>query len=108
MFDKFTKTNIGKDPVSAEELADVLFEIGKDLCTRKVFDAATRWLERALDALDEQELDRLSDDAGELRLSIMQQLGKSISSASLFCLMSSQRNRTSPYKTQNHSIKRGI
>ena len=46
---------------------------------KKQFELSTRWLERSLDVLDRQELENLSDDAGELRLAIMQLLGTWIS-----------------------------
>jgi tetratricopeptide (TPR) repeat protein len=62
------------DSTSVEELADALYEIGKDLFARKQYEVAVRWIERAYDALSEQEFERLSDDAGELKLAIMQLL----------------------------------
>jgi len=66
------------DAASAEELADLLFEIGKDQFAKSQFEIAAKWLERSLDVLDEQELERLSPDAGELRLSIMQKLVRAL------------------------------
>ncbi|XXG97783.1 hypothetical protein Hte_004096 [Hypoxylon texense] len=62
------------DPVSAENLADSLFEIGKDLTTKKNFPLAVKWLERAYESLNSQELELLSREAIELRLAISQAL----------------------------------
>ena len=62
------------DPATAERLADVLYEMGRDSFMKKQYDIAVRWLERAYDILTEQDLERLSTDAGELRLSIMHNL----------------------------------
>ena len=74
MFSKLEKS-APITPERAEELADVLLELGKDLFDRRHFDPAALWLERALAVLDSEDLDRLSEDAGDLRLSIMQKLG---------------------------------
>ena len=75
MYDKFTGVS-QTTAECAEEMADVLFELGKDLQERKHFDVAASWLERALNTIDSQDLDRLSEHAGDLRLSIMQRLGQ--------------------------------
>ncbi|CAG8979159.1 hypothetical protein HYALB_00000293 [Hymenoscyphus albidus] len=66
------------DPSTAESLADVLFELGKSLLASKEFDLATKWLERALEVLADQELDKLSMDASELRISIIQSCVKGL------------------------------
>jgi hypothetical protein len=76
MYQKIEPSLAAYDATSAEGLADALYEIGKDLVGKKQAEIAVRWLERAHDALGEQHLERLSDDAGELRLSIMQMLSK--------------------------------
>lgn len=60
--------------MSAENLADSLFEIGKDLTVKKNFPLAVKWLERAYESLDAQELELLSREAIELRLAISQAL----------------------------------
>lgn len=60
------------DPVSAEKMAEVLFEIGRDLSKKGDLTQAVRWLERAHDVISTQDLDRLSRDAVELRLAISQ------------------------------------
>jgi hypothetical protein len=85
MYEKFWKSSVSSHPESAEDLADVLYELGKDLCEKKHYELAAVWLERGLDAVDNQELDRLSDDAGELKLAIMQQLGEKIGYLGLMC-----------------------
>ncbi|KAF6805556.1 hypothetical protein CSOJ01_09425 [Colletotrichum sojae] len=60
------------DRISAEKMAEVLFEIGRDLSKKGDLTQAVRWLERAHDVISTQDLDRLSRDAVELRLSISQ------------------------------------
>lgn len=60
------------DPNTAESLADVLFEMGKDLLHRQQYQMAIKWLERSSEVINNQELDRLSMDASELRTSIME------------------------------------
>jgi tetratricopeptide (TPR) repeat protein len=63
---------------TAESLADVLYEMGKDLFQKQQYQLAVKWLERSLEVLNGQELDRLSIDASELRTSIMQTLIKAL------------------------------
>lgn len=77
MFSKANISNTTLDPTSSEELADALFEMGKDLIGKRQFEVAARWLERSLDILDGTEIEQLSPDAGDLRLSIMQRYGTS-------------------------------
>ncbi|KAK0108478.1 hypothetical protein ONS95_003281 [Cadophora gregata] len=77
----FSKSMAAKhifDPGTAESLADVLYKIGRDLLAKQKYDMAVKWLERAGEVLDGQELDRLSMDAIELRNSILQSLTKSL------------------------------
>ncbi|OTA88788.1 hypothetical protein M434DRAFT_23602 [Hypoxylon sp. CO27-5] len=62
------------DPVSAENLADSCFEIGKDLTAKKNFSLAPKWLERAYESINTQNLEQLSREAIELRLTISQAL----------------------------------
>lgn len=71
----YTKASLSErllDPSTAESLADLLFEMGRELLGRKQFDLAVKWLDRAFAVLNSQELDRLSSDASELRTSIIQ------------------------------------
>ncbi|KAI0843290.1 meiosis protein SPO22/ZIP4 like-domain-containing protein [Hypoxylon sp. FL0890] len=62
------------DPISAENLADSCFEIGKDLTAKKNFSLAPTWLERAYESINAQDLEKLSREAIELRLAISQAL----------------------------------
>jgi tetratricopeptide (TPR) repeat protein len=66
------------EPNMAENLADLLFEIGKELYERKQYELAVKWLQRAHDIIESQELDRLSIDATELRTSIIQRSIKAL------------------------------
>jgi hypothetical protein len=65
-------------PNSTESLADILYEMGKDLLLKRQHAMAAKWLERSYEVLSMQELDRLSMDARELRVSIMESLIKSL------------------------------
>ena len=60
------------DPSTAESLADVLYEMGKSLLNTYQYPLAVKWLDRALGILADQELEKLSMDASELRISIIQ------------------------------------
>lgn len=62
-------------PSTAESLADLLYEIGKGLLEQRKYELGIRWLERAHDAVGIHDLEMLSAEAGELRLSIMQSIG---------------------------------
>jgi hypothetical protein len=66
------------DSNTAENLADVLYEMGKDLLHRQHYPLAVKWLDRAYEVLDGQELGRLSMNASELRTSIIQTLVKAL------------------------------
>ncbi|KAI8218718.1 hypothetical protein K4K54_010127 [Colletotrichum sp. SAR 10_86] len=72
MYDKGQPTIQTLDPGSAELLTEVLFEIGEDFSKKGDFKMAVKWLERAYDIINSQELDRLPRDALELRLSVCQ------------------------------------
>jgi hypothetical protein len=63
-------------PDTAENLADLFYEIGKQALTTRNYEVAVSWLERAFNMLGEQDFGMLDPEAGELRLSIMQSLGK--------------------------------
>ena len=56
----------------AESLADTFFDIGRAFLPKKEFQMAVKWLERAYEAIDGQEIDKLSRDGIELRLIILQ------------------------------------
>ncbi|KAK6955428.1 hypothetical protein Daesc_003065 [Daldinia eschscholtzii] len=62
------------NPASAENFADSFFEIGKDLAAKKNFSLAVKWLERAHEFINNQDLEQLSREVVELRLTISQAL----------------------------------
>ncbi|KAF2403591.1 SPO22-domain-containing protein [Trichodelitschia bisporula] len=78
MFQKVLPLVSAADPLLAEEIADIAYEVGKDLISKKNFPAAVSWLEKSYDLLAEQEPGRLSDNAMELGMSVMQQLVKAL------------------------------
>ncbi|KAF1951086.1 SPO22-domain-containing protein [Byssothecium circinans] len=71
MFTKCKQLNRALAPSTAESLADLLYEIGKDMLGKHNYELGVRWLERAYDILGQHELELLSAEAGDLRLSIM-------------------------------------
>jgi hypothetical protein len=75
MFAKCKQLCTALTPTSAETLADLLYEIGKGNLTKRNYEAATRWLERAYDTLEDQDMEMLSPEASELRLSTMHSIG---------------------------------
>lgn len=78
MFNKSILSRQIFDSNTAESLADVLYEIGKDLLQKKQYKLAAKWLERALEVLTSQDLDRLSMDASELKISIAESFIKAL------------------------------
>lgn len=72
MYNKSESLRQQLNPTSAESLSDALFEIGSDLLQKKDFVMAVKWLARAHEFINSLELDQLSRDAIELRLSISQ------------------------------------
>lgn len=75
MFTKCKQLTSALTPSTAETLADLLYEVGKDHLSKRNYEMAIRWLERAYEALEEQDLELLSPAAGELRLSTMHNTG---------------------------------
>lgn len=73
-YNKIKSCESTTDPISAENLADSFFEIGKDLTAKKNFTLVAKWLERAFEFINRQELGQLSREAIELRLAISQAL----------------------------------
>ncbi|KAH4247441.1 hypothetical protein HBI05_045310 [Parastagonospora nodorum] len=71
MYAKCKQLAVALTPSSAETLADLLYEMGKDSLSKRQYEAATRWLERAYDTLGEQDMEMFSPEASELRLSTM-------------------------------------
>jgi hypothetical protein len=74
MYSKSADLRQRLDPTSAEDLTDVLFEIGKSLLQRNDFSMAVKWLDRAYTFLDSQDLESLTREAIELQLAISQAL----------------------------------
>jgi hypothetical protein len=72
MYGKASLSERCLDPDTAESLADLLFEMGRELLGKKQFHLSVKWLDRAFAVLSSQELDKLSTDASELRTSIIQ------------------------------------
>ena len=62
---------------SAEELADLLFEIGRSRSKKMQWAEAVHWLERARDMFLSH-THNLSNDAGELRISIMHDMVRAL------------------------------
>ena len=54
-----------------ENLADLLFEIGKEQNDKAMYRPAVQWLERAHEMLRSRSLEELSNDAGDLQTSIL-------------------------------------
>ncbi|KUI61426.1 Testis-expressed sequence 11 protein [Cytospora mali] len=61
-------------PRSAENIIDVLFQIGRGILLREDFKMAEKWLQRAWDSINSQKLQEMSRDAVELRMAIIQSL----------------------------------
>lgn len=76
-----TKLNFETSHIShlEEKAADLFFEIGKFVLKQSDTRSASEWLERALNALDACDIDRLSDDTADLRVSISAKLGEPFS-----------------------------
>jgi hypothetical protein len=74
MYTKTERLRQYLSPDYAERLADVLYEIGKSLSSRSDFTIAVKWLERANEIINSQELERLSREGIELRLAVLQAL----------------------------------
>ncbi|KAF1835983.1 SPO22-domain-containing protein [Decorospora gaudefroyi] len=74
MFTKCKQLTAALTPATAENFADLLYEMGKAMLAKRNYEVAARWLERAYDVLGEQDLEMLSLEVGELRLSTMQSI----------------------------------
>ena len=64
------------DVTSTENLADVLLEIGKSLFKRGDFPGALYWLDGAYEELSKHDMESMSGEAGDLKVSIMHHLVK--------------------------------
>jgi hypothetical protein len=78
MFNKAVLSQRQLDPDTAESLADLLYEMGRELLDKKDYELSSKWLGRAYQVLAGQELEMLSSDASELRLSIIQSRVKAL------------------------------
>ena len=76
MFSKCKELTTALTSATAENLADLLYEIGKSALAKRSYEIASRWLERAYDMLEKQDLGMLSPEVGELRLCTMQSIGE--------------------------------
>lgn len=74
MYSKGHLSDKSLDSHYIEKFADVLYEIGKEMTTKKDFQMATKWLDRAHDIINGPDLEELSREALELRIAIMQSL----------------------------------
>ena len=59
----------------AEDMMDLFFEIGKFLLDGGCCDMAVVWLKRAFEILQDQDLESLSSDVGELTLNLLHTYG---------------------------------
>lgn len=75
MFNQAAETAKMVEASATEQVADLSFEIGRDLFGKKDFYRATKWLERANSVLQSAKPESLSADAEELRVSIAHSLG---------------------------------
>lgn len=66
------------DYETAISLADTMYEMGKEMLSKKQYGIAVKWLDRSYDVLASQELEKLGREESELRLSIIQTLVKAL------------------------------
>src|ERR1700748_1758864 len=78
MFNQIEINKLLSDPIAAEGLSDVLYEIGRDEFSKKRPDTALRWFEGVLTILGDQQLEYLTDSAPDLKLSTLHLLIKSL------------------------------
>lgn len=78
MFNKSMNSKDIFDHDTTESLSDALYEMGKELLAKKQYTLAVKWLQRAYEVLNSDDLDKLSANATELRTSIIQTLVKAL------------------------------
>ena len=78
MFNKMSPTTHDFDPSLAENLADLLFEIGCAEWKKASYAHAVQWLEKAYDVLTGKNLQPLSSDTRELQTCTMHLLVKAL------------------------------
>ncbi|PGH23466.1 hypothetical protein AJ80_02420 [Polytolypa hystricis UAMH7299] len=71
MYSTLAAKHSSLEPVTTERLADLLYEIGKNMLDRTEYSSAVTWLRRSYDALSQHDVSALSVDAGELRLCVI-------------------------------------
>lgn len=78
----FSKTCLSRAsqvaPVEAERFTDLLYEIGHDLLEKKHYKDAAKWLERAYHLLMDGNVEKLSSDTEDLKLSVTSSLVKAL------------------------------
>src|SRR5437762_5823977 len=75
MFSQASFADRKLDQRSAESIADTLYEIGTDFLKKDQYELSAKWLERSHAILVGQDLEKLSENAGELRCNVMGRLG---------------------------------
>ena len=65
-------------PLSAEQLADSLYEIGRDQTKQGCYEEAIYWLEKAHDVLSIHDIAAMSSDASDLKISTMHNMVKGL------------------------------
>ncbi|RKF74152.1 Sporulation-specific protein 22 [Golovinomyces cichoracearum] len=78
MYHKSTSSMKKLEANTTESFADVLHDIGRGLLNRKQYKLSVIWSRRAFDIISGWQLDELSNDASELRISILQALIKAL------------------------------
>lgn len=66
---------VTKTPALAEGMVELFLEIGKSRQVNGSYDSACVWLKRAFEILQNQDLEGLSPNAGELRLNVLHTYG---------------------------------
>ncbi len=74
MYSKIELLRSSFDTRTAETVADVLFEIGKDLSSRRDYPVGVKWLDRARETIYCADVEKLSRDGVELRVAVIQAL----------------------------------
>jgi hypothetical protein len=75
MYNKASFGDKELEPRIAENIADTLYEIGRGLLKEKQYELSAKWLERSHDILAGQDPEKLGENAGELRCSVLNGLG---------------------------------
>jgi tetratricopeptide (TPR) repeat protein len=78
MYNKTSVNGRQLDPATAENFSDLLLKIGNDALSANNFELAVKWLARAYAVLSAQEPDKLSFEANELRITVIQSYVKAL------------------------------